>query len=488
MKHHQIEWIELFKTIAVLLLMVMLVCLCIIYMLSFQNTGGYTFTKDTMQALGGESVKYQYADHRKPMYVSPKLIGFSAKEKGDNIGFYTLGGENIEIYTSLFPFYEKLFAEGQMEKLSVEEGEQFFSEGMKKDHIYVVYENDLPKSLIYAMMGKDTMLPSVSGEYIRELMILPDIHLYDGVSSVPSGMKVYTSIYSFYAVAKDSDGNYYRYTTDFRPNAASDVSFNTNYYLTYTMAEDYFSYSYAGELLQDDYFIRQNISEKVTALTVIPEAYMRKSKLSMTAAAPDSAKTSALLAALMMNPEQVTSFTDPDGIQFYYEEGRNVSISPAGHLEYTAYGEEGLPLAELFEYHASGEAYDLLDYLGASLLLARSLESTGGTENPCSLYLRGVYTDGNAVTISLGYTADGLPVYLDGDSEILSFEFDAGMLRRVSYDLKHLHKTSEKQINQDLLWMLRFSILKHEERYEYAYGYLLGEGEQRSAEYLAKKP
>ena len=227
-----------------------------------------------------------------------------------------------------------------------------FEEGMTGDFIYLAYENDLPKDLIYSLSLENETAPSSTDEYIREILIVPGAHLYDGISLVPSGVQIYTSVYAFYAVARDSLGNFYCYTTEYVPMEASDVSFNTNYYLAYTTIETHFYCDFAGTYESDLYFIRNGFAEKVTDTTVIVEDVhdvLPGHTVSASPYYPESSVKNALLAALHMNPEKVTSFTDGSGVRFYYDEGRNASISPNGHIEYTAYGEVGLSLAGLFE-------------------------------------------------------------------------------------------------------------------------------------------
>lgn len=493
MRQRKQKIIEHIKTAVILFLMVMLVCLCMVYMLSYQGLGQYSFTKDTMRTLGGESVKYQYADYFVRSCISPKLIVFSAKEQGRDIGFYTLGGENEEVYASILPFYEKLLsAEGKMTPLLKEEGAALFEEGMAGDFIYVAYENDLPRDLVYSLSLENETAPTSSDEYIREILIVPSTHLYDGISLVPSGIQVYTSVYAFYAVARDSLGNYYCYTTEYVPMEATDISFNTNYYLTYTTTETHFYCDFAGAYESDPYFIRNGLEEKVTDTTVIVDdihAALPKSVVSASRYYPETAVKNALLVALLMNPEKVTSFTDGSGVRFYYDEGRNASISPEGYMEYTAYGEEGLPLADLFEYPAVNEVYDLRDYIGASLMLARDLEDAVGAGEGYSLFLSGVYSDGNTVTVSLGYAVCGMPVYFEGYSNVLVFEFENGMLKKVAYDLRSIEVSEGEAPNIDMLWALRSAIAESETKREYAYGYLFRLTEERVAvELIGRTP
>jgi hypothetical protein len=446
-----------------------------------------------MQTLGGQSVKYQYADYFEASYVSPKLIVFSAKAHGENIGFYTLGGEHREVYASLLPFYDKLFsAEGVMTPLSDEDGAALFEELMAGDHIYIAYENDLPKDLIYAMSSENVVAATSSEEYIREIMIVPGIHLYDGVSLVPSGMQVYTSVYAFYAVARDSLGNYYCYTTDYVPSSPSDISFNTNFYLTYTTTESHFLCEPAGLYELDSYFVREGFEEKVTDTTVIlRDVYHSLPHHTVSASSyhPGAAVTNKLLGALLMNPEKVTSFTDASGVRFYYDEGRNASISPYGRLEYPAHGEEGLPLSDLFEYPTANEDYDLRDYVGASLLLARSLETAAGAGAHHRLFLSGVYAEENTVKVSIGYSVKGLPLYFQGLSEVIGFVFEDGMLKKVSYDLRSVAVSEGAPLNIDMVWALRTAVAESNAKHEYAYGYLFRLKEESvAAELVGREP
>lgn len=484
---------EYIKTAAVLLLMVALVCLCLIYMLSYQGVGEYTFTKDTMKTLGSESVKYQYADYFKASYVAPKTIVFSAKSHGPDIGFYTLGGEHEQIYISILPFYEKLFsAEGEMTPLTTEEGQALFDELIQGDYIYLSYETDLPKTLLYAISSENAMMPAGSEEYIREIMIVPAEHLFDAVSVVPLGMQVYTSIHTFYAVARDSLGHYYCYTTDFVPSLPSDVSFNTNYYLTYTTLETYFASEPAALVDTDSFFERVGFSDKVTDTSVIirdTKPIMPGSTVSVSPYYPDTDEMNALLAALLINPDQATSFTDGSGVRFYYDEGRNASISPSGRLEYSAHGAEGLPLSDLFEYPSANEVFDARDCVGASLFLARALENAAGLGGDYDLYFSSLGSDGDAITVSFGYAVEGLPLYFNGNSEVLRFEFENGMLKKVLYDLRHISVFKGELVSVDMLWQLRSALLNSEEKKEYAYGYFFRLPDERvNAELVGRKP
>ncbi len=466
---------EHLKTALVTVLMVMLVCLCIIYMVSYQNTGQYAFTADTMKTIGGQSVKYQYADHFDFSYAAPKFIGASAERFGKPIGFFSLGGANESAARSILPFYEKLFsAEAEMTPLSREEGRALFHELLTGDHLYVAYENDLPRSVLYALSMENAMLPAVSGEYLREIIIAPSAFLYRGVNTLPFGTRLLTDNYAFYAVARDSAGNYYRYTTDFVPEEETDICFNTNYYLSYTEMESRFDYELAETMEKDDFFLRYGFGGLVAENTIIlnDTAALPADHVSVTAQSPKTDRIYALLWTLLVNPEQVTSFTDAEGVRFYYDGGKNISITPQGRFSYAAHGEEGLPLSSLFEYQASGERYDMTDYVGASLMLLRSLENAADTENPASLYLSGIQSDGTTLTVTFGYALHGFPIYLNGQKSICTMKFEAGMLKELTYDIVVLRAVKGETPALDVKYLLREEILRGEKKKAYGYGYI----------------
>ncbi len=491
----KIRWKGHVKTFLILILMVSLVCLCVIYMLSYQSPGQYSFTRDDMQALSAQSVKYQYADYLKRSYVAPKFIGAAARNFGDNIGLYTLGGENDRIHGSILPFYEKLFGEeGAVTPLPVVQGEALFDLLLQGDHIFVAYEADLPKSLLYAMASEDATAHEGSEEYIREILIVPGEQVYEGINSLPFGTPIQNKNYSFEAIARDSSGHYYRYTTSYTPTVDGGVSFNTNYYLAYTVEDNSFTYEMASLAEFDAYFTKNGLQKKISDTTpILGEQTADPSRYAITASSvyPGAERLDALLSALLINPEKATGFTDTDGTRFFYDEGRNVSLSRDGVLSYTALGGSGLDLADLFEYHTAKESYDMRDYAGASLMLARALENGLGAENAASLILTGVWSDGTTLRFTFGYAYGGLPVYFEGDSTVMRFDFEAGRLTSACFRMKKLTKSAEKTdsipTRSDMIWLLRHTLSGYGETKEYTLGYLFGKnGGETTMEFLTR--
>ncbi len=464
---------EHIKSLVLGVLLVTLVCLCVIYILSFSGES-YDFDKNTMEAVSGESVKYQYLDYWDISYSSPRVIGLSAKREGDNIGFYTLGGENIEVYESIFPFFEKLFGEeGNTEKLSSAEGAALFSSLLKGDYIYLSYACDLPKSLIYAMTQGEATYKGTSDEFFSELLIVPLEYLFESYMITPAGKYKYVDVYSFYAVARDSSGNYYRYTTSFQPSAKSDIAFHTNFYTAYNTADNRFQYEFAGEWKSDSYLTNNGFYEKVTDTTMIPlakyDAYSAPIVLAKTQI-PDSTAIYDILNVFMMNPEKISSYTDENNTVFYFDEGKNISITKDGVLSYTTHGSEGISLAELFDWHAEGEQYDVFDHIGAALVASRTIEKVRSLVD-CDVYISGIYYDGNLLKIRFGYSEGGLPLYFDGDADVLTLEFSDGRITGAAYQLLRVRVAEENAEVTDLLWTIRSEILSSNKRNAYHCGY-----------------
>ena len=301
---------ERIKTVAVAVLLVMLVCLCILYMLSYQSGQTAEFTKNMMERLTGESIKYQYLEYFNRPYTMPKFIGFSSGWDGGRIGFS--GGEELETaYEDVLRFYEELFSsDSTVTEMTEEQGEAAFAQIMQGRYIYVGYFCDLPKSVIAGTAQTEMIFSGVSGEFIKEIFIVPERYLKDGFTVGAGGVQTYASIYSFYAVARDSEGHYYRYTASDVPQTSEDVSFNTNYYLSYNTLESALRYEFAAAAETDAFLEKYGFFDKISDTTVIYEESLSGGLLSVSRGTADLRLEMSVLSALYMNPERVTSYTD----------------------------------------------------------------------------------------------------------------------------------------------------------------------------------
>lgn len=472
---------EHMKSLAVGVLLVILICLCVIYILDFSGVKAYDFTKDDMESVSSESVRYQYLDHWDVSFVSPSFIGFSAKNRGDNIGFYTLGGENAEIYREVLPLLEVLFADGSAEAMDAAEGEALFKNLLRGDYIYLSYACDLPTALLLAMSHDDASGDGDMGEFVSEVLIVPEVYLGEASYEDAAGVAERLSVYSFYAVARDGSGNYYRYRTAPAEDDKRDILFHTNFYRTYTIKENALPYEFACLWKEDSFLEKHDFREKISDTTVIPlsHAVYETPIVFAESRIPGGNDKNEILDIFYMNPEKISSYTDETGVIFYFDEGRNISISPSGRMQFTSLGAEGISLEELFGGRSTNGEYTVFDYIGASLMESALLKKAHNQTN-CALYISGISHDGTLLKISFGYAVGGMPLYFDGSADVLSFSFSSGMLEAAEYHFWTVHKTALVSRTPDFLWALRSRLLSDEGREEYFYGYYFTKNRTRT--------
>lgn len=477
---------EIIKTAAVAVLLVMLVCLCILWMLSYQGGMSAEFTKDTMNRLSGETVKYKYLEYLDNPCTMPSFIGFSAGRGMDRIGFSS-GKEMESAYEDVLRFYEELFAsESTVTPLSEEEGSDLFSKIMDGRCIYISYYCDMPKSVIIGTANPEMMFSDISGEYIREIFIVPDRYIQDGLTVGSGGIQTYASIYSFYAVARDSLGNYYRYTPESAPKVSEDISFNTNFYFSYNTEESALRYKFAATLETDSFLENHDFTDKITDTTIIYEDNSEARLLSVSPVTSGIRLEEAVLKAFYMNPEQVSSYTDESGIKTYFDEGRSVRFTPDGKVQYTAPGASGFSFEDVFGYHSAAE-YDIYDYIGAALVVADALEPVSGNlGEDITLFLSNIEYDGSTLRLGFGYRCGGIPIFINGTADILVFELNDGSVQSVSFSMWKLAESGRPEKTPDFMWLLRGYLIEASDRRELMLAYLLsGDGTACGAELAA---
>lgn len=473
------RFFETLKDFLVFILLVCLVCCCAIYMLSYQGQESPEFTKEKMDAISGDTARHQYIGYFDKSYALPTFIGISYHERG-RFGFCTEEGL-ATANESLVLFYEKLFGEeGAVEMLSSEEGKALFNEALFSDnYIYASYACDLPKTVICAMMGIDT--DGISGEYIREIFIVPDAYI--GTGDIRGPLHLYSSgssIYTFIAIARDSLGNYYRYTTDYVPKEATDISFNQNFCFAYSTLEGAATYDFAALLKMDTYLENMRFPEKVTDTTVVfrDNSNLPLSILDVSVEAVDEGLADAYLQALLINPEKASEYTDENGTRFYFDGGRNVVITADDILTYSA-PEGGISMEDIFGARIDGGNASVYEYIGAALALAEDMETVKrmGDESPYQLSITSIDYDGEIFSVSLGYRAGGLPIYIDGTADILKVDFSRGSICGVTYHLRAVRGASGAASVPQMLWTLRSAITDTDARYAYYYAYVVTEND-----------
>ena len=471
--------LETCKDILVFVLLVALVCLCAMYMLSYQRQETPDFTHEKMDAISGETAKHQYIGYFDKSYCLPTFIGISYYERG-RFGFCTEAGL-ASANDSLIRFYEKLFTdEGDVEMLSAEEGERLFNEALLGDnYIYASYICDLPKTVICAMAGMET--DGMSGEYIKEIFIIPDEYL--GTGDIRGPLNLLSSgsaIYTFAAIARDSLGNYYHYTTDYVPKEPTDISFNQNFCFAYSTLEGAASYDFAALLKTDTFLEKAGFSEKVTDSTVIFRSSntFPLSILDVSVEAVDENLAGAYLQALFINPEKASQYTDENGTRFYFDGGRNAVITSEGTLTYSA-PDGGISMGDIFGARVIEGEVGVYEYIGAALALAEDLEAVKnqGENIPYRLAFSSMAYDGETFSVSIGYRAGGLPVYMNGTNDILTVEFCRGSISGVTYHLRALRGAQGDAKVPQMLWTLRSAIKHTGSPHAYSYAYVITENE-----------
>ncbi len=467
--------LETLKDLLVFVLLVALVCLCAIHMLSYQGQKSPAFTKEKMAAISGDTARHQYIGYFDESYCLPEFIGISYHERG-RFGFCTESGL-AAANGSLVLFYEKLFGEdGEVEALSAEEGEKLFEAALFSDnYIYASYTCDLPKTVIGSMANMDA--DGMTGEYIREIFIVPDEYI--GTGDIRGPLNLLSSgsaIYTFAAIARDSAGNYYRYTTDYVPKLPTDISFNQNFCFAYSTLEGAATYDFAALLETDTYLENMHFSEKVTDTTVVfrSDNALPLSILDVSVEAVDENLAGAYLQALLINPEKASQYTDENGTRFYFDGGRNVIITTDGTLTYSA-PEGGISVEDLFGGRMSEGDVSVYEYIGAALALAETLETVKNMSDsaPYSLAFSEIGYDGEILTVSLGYRAGGLPVYINGTDDILTVAFSRGSICGVTYHLRALRGAQGEANVPQMLWTLRSAIADTDGTYAYHYAYVI---------------
>lgn len=452
---------EGFKTAIIAVLLVALICLCVIYMLSFQGKPTPAFTKSVLEAIGAESAVYRYNGYLSNSYVCPKYLCFSSKNAGDP---FVLTGESektLAAYSSVAPFLEKLFgSQGTVTYLDAQTGKAAFESAMNGDYIYIAYSCDLPKSVIWSMAFKNTAPDPVSGEFLREIFILPERFIKEGPVMTPDGILTYTRAYSFCAIARDSAGNYYRYTTGYTPEDTYALCFNSTYYMTYKSASEARPYTFAAMKEGDEFLVRYGFFEKLTDTSLLLGADKQMPMISMRPGDLSETACRALLEAFFMNPQQVSSYTDAAGNRYYLDEGQNVQISPDGTVEYQALGEGGIALSNLFDYHGENETYGTVDYIGAALLLVESLDPVRRMHEieGMNLVLSSVSYDGWMLTLRFGYTYRGIPILKDGSADMFSVSLADGFVKAFTCRLTEFQpvENSEETVPDMLLSLRRY--------------------------------
>ena len=278
----------------------------------------------------------------------------------------------------------------------------------------------------------------------------------------------------------------YRYTPESAPKVSEDISFNTNFYFSYNTAEAVLYYEFAATLETDSFLEDHGFADKITDTTIVYKDSLEAKLLSVFPVTSGIRLEEAVLKAFYMNPEQVTSYTDESGVKTYFDEGRSVRFTPDGKVQYTAPGASGFSFEDVFGYHSAAE-YDIYDYIGAALVVADALEPVSGNlGEDITLFLSNIEYDGSTLRLGFGYRCGGIPIFINGTTDILVFELNDGSVQSVSFSMWKLAESGRLEKTPDFMWLLRGYLIEASDRRELMLAYLLsGDGTACGAELAA---
>ncbi|MBQ0125787.1 MAG: hypothetical protein KBS59_05620, partial [Clostridiales bacterium] len=259
------------STALIALLLVLLVCLCFVYMNSYNNVESSEFTREMDVAVREKSYKSGYVGLLDDTLVSPYFFGYSVG--GDKFGYFGQGAGDC--YSSFSGVISALF--GPESTVSVASETDFYK-CFSGDFVYIKYRSELPKSVIYYAQNPDGILEEISDEYVYEMVV-----------SVNNPA---------FALTRDRMGNCYIY------RASQNFLYNKNLLYSYNKFEGGFAFDFAADSEIDASYASLGFYEKINDTAVI-----RNNSFSAASAVVQPLKTDDgfVLAKFGMNPEKVTS-------------------------------------------------------------------------------------------------------------------------------------------------------------------------------------
>ncbi len=413
---------EIIKTVAVCILTVSLTCLCVVYMLLYQQSDNAAFTRDDYLKIKRENTQYSYTEHYRTSFVIPEEIVLACE--GD--GKYLLMAENGTSSAAdeiSGKYFQGLFGEASSSKtLSAEDGRALFARLCGTEtYIYMKYHTELPRSVIYKLSDISRMSERISGEGIYELFIFA-VAPYLPVTPTELGLDTYSSYLC--AATRDLSGVYRVFYYTYKPEIGEEFAFNKKIFSAYSDYEKITDFNF---LSTTDLYHGMGVSGERNISTVLvfrkslPLSRMKRYSGYDNLLAEEN--TERLLRAFSMNAGKISSHTDEKGTYTYYEEGKTLSISADGECLFTVTSREYAPSLAF-----SGTDAEPLDYIGAtaSFLSSLPLFSDNILMPDVSLTLSEVTLEKGYARISYGFLYNNVPVIINGRNIAASFEIYDG--------------------------------------------------------------
>lgn len=430
------KFIEPLKTALVALLLISFVCLTLIYISTFDRDKQYEFTEEMDAAVRNQSYKSEYIGYFTNDLIDPYFIGYSVN--GSTKGL--IGNDATAAYEMLKNSISLFIGPDVDVK---RDNSKDFTSYLKGNYVIVKYQADLPKSVLFYAQNPDSILETVSSEYIHEMVIVLDEEPY--------------------MVARNMSGNIYTY----KSKSESAISVETVTGIFSQFGGRRFEYAYRFDA--DDSLKSLGYADKVLDTTVL-----LNDNLSNVSAVIDIARIrntevqSTILTAFGMNPEKVTSHTDDDGITFF-DEGHNVTAAYSGTVKYSALAESGgIDLQNLIGYNFSEESYSVVDCAGAALVLAHRLGLI--EDSLLKLAVGCIETSDNVTTVGLIYTYDGYTVVTE-NGYALEIEIQDGQIVSATVCIFAARAYDGSTTYSEGLWPVRADLYTSEELSDYKYVY-----------------
>ena len=328
-----------------------------------------------------------------------------------------------ELYEIISPCIIELFGNGSTcEELTYTDGELLYTEAVTgSEYIFMRWHEPVLYQLIYAYSaGRLTITESDTavyrgknpgGAYISELVIVPESDV---------------AAHRFTAIAKDSDGRYFKFSRD--PGAlASDFHISK---LSDAAAK--------VETLPLEFTTNDIMRLEPLVLSELQCADIEK----LPAAMPEDQKSDRLLTLFGYNPDKLKSY-HYDGGAVYYDSHSRIRLEP-GRISYQEVElNSGIGLSKLLGYSVDGE-FSLFDKLAAVdyLLTGLSGINSGLVGGEAKLCLGNVYTDGGLLVFEYFYTCENIRITGEpavkavfGQETLHSFELDAANFRTTGESL-----------------------------------------------------
>lgn len=416
--------LELIKTIVTAMLLVSLICLCSVYIFGFGKVRVAEFSKSTMSALKAQSSKNEYAKYFDRSYVVPEFIGVCSSDGRRKGMFADTEDARLETLYKSFSvyFYDTLGEKGKVSELDGDTGIRSWERALSGDCVYMSFRGELPRSLIYFMTFPDEITENVGDEFISELIIYPTGNPTVTESTDINGNKVTSMLYAYTVIARNRHGGYYLFESSSVPRSYLDVYFNRDRIFSYNMTGA-LAFDFGGGDCYSGMLVK---TEELSA----PEIFISGKDITS-----NQVDISYITGAFGINYEKSVRYNESDGAVSYIEEGHNVKIYRDGRVIYTVTGDiggvsMGLRLGD----------YAVYDYVGTAIKLIHAADIDTGE---AALKLRGIYKNGENVEVLLGYSCNNISLSVDGDADLLRFEFRDGKL--ISAELTLLTAQSTKR-------------------------------------------